>query len=150
MKKLLFFLFTFLFFSQLSFGEPVDLKQDVGNLSKTKWQWLADKDVTKLETLFHENSKFVHMGGTWKKKEELEIIKSGRIWYKKADLHDQAVELFGNTAIVWSLITLDAEVGGNTVSNRFTVTEVYQQQDGSWKMLDFTFSKVMDSHQIAH
>lgn len=150
MKKLLFAIFTFLFFSQLSFAEPVDLKQEVGNLSKTKWQWLADKDVTKLETLFHENSKFVHMGGTWKKKEELEIIKSGRIWYKKADLHDQAVELFGNTAIVWSLITLEAVVGGNTVSNRFTVTEVYQQQDGNWKMLDFTFSKVMDSHQIAH
>lgn len=45
---------------------------------------MADKAVDKLVPLFHDRSKFVHMGGTWKKNEELDIIKSGRIWYKQA------------------------------------------------------------------
>jgi hypothetical protein len=38
---------------------------------------MADKDVGKLEPLFHDKSKFVHMSGTWKKAEELEIIDHG-------------------------------------------------------------------------
>ena len=38
---------------------------------------MADKDVGKLEPLFHDRAKFVHMGGTWGKTEELDIIKSG-------------------------------------------------------------------------
>jgi hypothetical protein len=49
-------------------------EQAIIQLSKDKWQWMADKNVVKLATLFHNDSKFVHMGGTWKKEEELEII----------------------------------------------------------------------------
>jgi hypothetical protein len=44
---------------------------------------MSDKKVDELSVLFHDQSKFVHMSGTWKKKEELEIIKTGSIWYKK-------------------------------------------------------------------
>src|SRR5688572_9009394 len=60
-------------------GDP---EQEIINLSKEKWQWMADKNVDKLGSLFHDKSKFVHMSGTWKKQEELDIIKSGSIWYK--------------------------------------------------------------------
>src|SRR5690349_1906496 len=52
-------------------------QQEIINLSKDKWQWMADKNIDKLTTLFHDKSKFVHMSGTWKKTEELDIIKSG-------------------------------------------------------------------------
>src|SRR6187431_883600 len=68
-------------------------EQEVVNLSKDKWQWMADKNIDKLTPLFHDESKFVHMSGTWKKDEELEIIKTGSIWYKKADVKDVAIEL---------------------------------------------------------
>jgi hypothetical protein len=75
-------------------------------LSKDKWQWMADKNVDKLAPLFHDKSKFVHMSGTWKKDEELEIIKTGSIWYKKADVKDVAIELIDDTAIVWNRMHL--------------------------------------------
>lgn len=117
-------------------------------LSKNKWQWMAAKDVAKLEPLFHDRSKFVHMGGTWKKAEELDIIKTGRIWYKQADVHDVAVEIFENTGVVWSRITLTAMLGSNEVKTEFTVTEVFQKQGNNWKLLDLTFSSVRDGHQI--
>ena len=123
-------------------------EQGIIQLSKNKWQWMADKDVGKLEPLFHDRSKFVHMSGTWKKAEELDIIKTGRIWYKQADVHDVAVEVFEKTALVWSRITLHAIVGGNEVVTEFTVTEVYQRQGKNWKLLDLTFSSVRDTHQI--
>ncbi|TVP97528.1 MAG: nuclear transport factor 2 family protein [Balneolaceae bacterium] len=110
---------------------------------------MADKDVDKLEPLFHEKSKFVHMGSTWGKDAELAIIESGRIWYKKADVHDVVVEVFDDTAIIWNRITLVAEVGGNEITNEFTVTEVYKNVNDEWKMLNLTFSSVRDNHRIA-
>lgn len=133
-----------------SFAQSSSIEQDVETLSKAKWQWMADKDVAKLATLFHDRSKFVHMSGTWKKDEELEIIESGSIWYKNADVHDVAVEVFGDTAVVWNRITLQAVVRGNEVSNEFTVTEIYKREEDSWKLLDLTFSSVRDTHTIAH
>ncbi|MFZ5972488.1 MAG: nuclear transport factor 2 family protein [Bacteroidota bacterium] len=125
-------------------------EQELVNLSKDKWQWMADKNIDKLRPLFHDESKFVHMSGTWKKEEELEIIKTGSIWYKKADVKDVAVELIDDTAIVWSRITLTAEVRGNDVVTEFTVTEVYKREKREWKMLALTFSSVRDTHVIKH
>ncbi len=138
------------YFSKKSESGTLTTEQEIINLSKQKWQWMADKNVDKLEPLFHEKAKFVHMSGTWKKDEELDIIKTGRIWYKNAKVHDTAVEMFGNTAIVWNRITLEAVVRENEVSNEFTVTEVYQKNGGHWKLMDLTFSSVRDTHSIAH
>lgn len=125
-------------------------EQEIINLSKTKWQWMADKNVDKLASLFHDQSKFVHMSGTWKKKEELDIIKTGSIWYKKADVHDVAVEIVDDVAIAWNRITLTAVVRGTDAVTEFTVTEVYKKQGGDWKLLALTFSSVRNTHQIKH
>lgn len=137
--------------SSPSLSTEVDSEQqELIDLSTQKWDWMAKKDVENLEALFDDGAKFVHMSGTWKKQAELDIIESGSIWYKHADVHDIAVEAFGDTAIVWSRITLDAVVRENEVSNEFTVTEVYQHREGVWKMLALTFSSVRDTHSIAH
>jgi hypothetical protein len=150
MKKIL--LLTLLVFGsiQISFGQELNPVDEIKALSLAKWQWMADKDIAKLTPLFHPQAKFVHMSGTWNTPRELEIIQSGSIWYKKADIKDTAIELIGNTAIVWNRITLHAVVGGNEVSTEFTVTEVYQRELDSWKMLALTFSSVRDTHQLQH
>ena len=129
-------------------GQSSAVGQELTQLSKDKWQWMADKDVGKLEPLFHDRAKFVHMGGTWGKTEELDIIKSGRIWYKQTDVHAVVTEVFENTALVWSRITLHAMLGSNEVVTEFTVTEVFERQGNAWKILDLTFSSVRDNHQI--
>jgi hypothetical protein len=123
-------------------------EQEVIQLSKNKWQWMADKDVGKLEPLFHDKSKFVHMSGTWKKAEELDIIKTGSIWYKQADVHDVAAEVVENTAVVWSRMTLHAMVRGSEAVTEFTTTETYLRQGADWKLLALTFSSVRDTHTI--
>ncbi len=149
MKKL-FILLSIVFISATSGFAQSPAEKELIQLSMDKWQWMSDKNVDKLKDLFDEKSKFVHMSGTWKKDEELEIIKSGSIWYRKANVKDTAVETFGNTAIVWNRITLDAVVREQVVVTEFTVTEVYQKQGNSWKLLDLTFSSVRDTHQIKH
>jgi hypothetical protein len=123
-------------------------EQELLALSRQKWRWMADKDVARLEPLFHDRSKFLHMSGTWGKRQELEIIRTGSIWYRQADVHDAAVEVFENTALVWSRITLHAVVRGSEVSTQFTVTETFQRQGSDWKLLALSFSSVRDTHTI--
>lgn len=125
-------------------------ERQVIELSKNKWQWMAEKNIDKLEPLFHDKSKFVHMSGTWKKAQELDIIKTGSIWYKNAEVHDVAVEIVKDVAIVWSRITLTANVRGSDVITEFTVTEAFKKERKTWKLLALTFSSVRDTHKIIH
>jgi 23S rRNA pseudoU1915 N3-methylase RlmH len=118
-------------------------QQEVINLSKQKWQWMADKNVDSLNVLFDDKAMFIHMGGSWGKQPELNTIKSGGIWYKKAEIYSVAVNMFGNTAILLNDIDLEAVVGGNTVTNPFMVTEVYIKENGTWKMGSLTFSHLL-------
>ncbi len=118
-------------------------EQTIIELSKNKWKWMADKNADALDALFHEKSVFVHMGGSWGKDRELDIIKSGNIHYKNADIHEVSVNIIGSTAILLNRITLLAVVGGNEVTNPFEVTEVYVRQDGDWKLASLSFTRLL-------
>ena len=150
MKRLFIGLIIITVAAHWSFAQNSDVEQEIKDLSQQKWQWMADKNVDRLAELFHDDSRFIHMSGTWGKARELEIIETGSIWYKQADVHDVVVRIFGETALLWNRITLVAVVRGNEVSNEFTVTEVYQKQQGAWMLLDLTFSSVRDTHSIEH
>ena len=120
-----------------------NLEQEVIELSKEKWRWMSERKTDSLDALFHEKSVFVHMGGSWGKERELDIIKSGGIHYKNADIHEVSVNIIGTTAILLNRITLLAVVGGNEVTNPFMVTEVYVQQDGIWKLASLSFTRLL-------
>lgn len=155
MNKLLFFELCFLivcvqclFASQKEVTTTMSIinpEQEIINLSKDKWQWFADKNVDTLNNLFHEKAVFVHMGGAWGKEQELNIIKSGGIHYKKVDIHEVSVNIIGTTAILLNRITLLAVVGGNEVTNPFEVTEVYVLQSGTWKLASLSFTRLLTS-----
>jgi hypothetical protein len=118
-------------------------EQKVIEISKVKWKWMADKNADSLNVLFNEKSVFVHMGGSWGKEQEINIIKSGGIWYKKADIHSNSVNIIGNTAILLNKITLMAVVGGNEVTNPFMVTEVYIKKNNKWTLGSLSFTKLL-------
>jgi hypothetical protein len=141
MKKM--FLLLFVFMSAQVLAQTSTTEQEVIKLSKEKWQWMAEKNVDKLKDLFDDKSVFVHMGGSWGKEQELNVIESGGIHYKKADVHEVSARIIGNTAIVLNRITLLAVVGGNEVTNPFIVTEVYVKENGKWKMGSLSFTKTM-------
>ena len=139
-------LFFFVIIVQSSYAQQnnnTPEQQEVINLSKQKWQWMADKNVDSLNVLFNDKSMFIHMGGSWGKEQELSTIKSGGIWYKKAEVYAVIVNIIGNTAILLNDIDLVAEVGGREVTNPFMVTEVYIKQNGKWTMGSLTFSHLL-------
>ncbi|MBN1983128.1 MAG: nuclear transport factor 2 family protein [Chitinivibrionales bacterium] len=143
MKISIFGLVIIVLGAQWSFAQNSAAEREISQLSKDKWQWMSDKNVEALGNLFHEKAMFVHMGGAWGTEQELDIIKSGGIWYKQADIHEVLVNIIDNTAILLNRITLLAKVGGNEVTHPFEVTEVYIKQDGRWKLGSLSFTRLM-------
>lgn len=142
MGLFLIFVGTIVSFAQQNIKYSLE-QEKIINLSKQKWQWMAEKNVDSLEKLFDDKSMFIHMGGTWGKSEELTTIKNGNIWYKKAEIYNVTINIFGNTAILLNDIDLIAVVSGNEVINPFMVTEVYIKTKGKWKMASLTFSRLV-------
>jgi hypothetical protein len=118
-------------------------EQELLTLSREKWRLMAEKKADSLAVLFHDQAVFVHMGGHWGTAQELQIIRSGGIWYKHAEIQAASVQIIGPTAIVLNQIVLEAEVGGNAVTNPFEVTEVYVQQGGAWKLAALSFTRLL-------
>ncbi|MFV8343871.1 nuclear transport factor 2 family protein [Flavobacterium sp. XS2P39] len=148
MKKSILGLLVLILFANKSFAQNTTASEkEVIQLSKDKWQWMADKNVDRLTPLFDDKSVFVHMGGSWGKTQEINVIKSGGIHYKKADVHEVSVNIIGNTAILLNRITLLAVVGGNEVTNPFIVTEVYIKDNDGWKLGALSFTKMMTPGQ---
>lgn len=121
--------------------ETSGAEQEIIDLSRRKWEWMAEKKVEPLAELFDDKAVFVHMGGSWGKDQEINIIKGGRIHYKHAEIESVSVRTIGETAILLGKLRLDAVVGGNEVSNLFVVTEVYVKVGGKWKLGSLSFTK---------
>jgi len=149
MKASILGLFLIIMCAQWSFTQnsatmsSTSTEQEIINLSKEKWGWMSERKVDTLAALFHEKAVFVHMGGTMSRDHELNVIRTGGIHYKKADIHEVSVNIIGTTAILLNRITLLAVVGGNEVTNPFAVTEVYVKQGGSWKLAAMSFTRLL-------
>lgn len=141
MKTLLSSIVLFIGFAVGAYAQ--NSEAEVIQLSKEKWQWMADKDADRLAELFDDQSVFVHMGGSWGKEQEVNVIRSGGIWYKKADIEEVSLQIIDQTAILLNKITLVAEVGGREVTNPFIVTEVYIKKADGWKLGSLSFTRLM-------
>lgn len=112
-------------------------------LSAHKWAWMSARDVDSLAVLFHDEAVFVHMGATFSKAEELDVIRDGRIQYRYIEVEDVSVRVIGETAIVLTKLLLGAVVDGNEVSNPFVVTEVYVRQNDAWTLGSMSFTRLL-------
>ena len=122
---------------------PTKAEQELLDLSRTKWRWMSEKKADSLAALFDDKAMFVHMGGAWGKTQEVEIIRTGGIHYKHAEVFESSARLIDSTAIVLSRIRLLAVVGGNEVTNPFMVTEVYVRKHGAWKLASLSFTRLL-------
>ena len=130
-------------YAQQKEGSASKAEEEILNLSRVKWRWMSERRVDTLAALFHEKAVFVHMGGTMSRDQELNVIKTGGIYYKQADIQEASVQSIGNTAILLNRIRLLAVVGGNEVTNPFVVTEVYVKQDAAWKLGSMSFTRLL-------
>lgn len=117
--------------------------EDLAALSAQKWAWMSDRDTEALGGLFHEDAIFVHMGATFSREQELDVIGSGGIHYRDVVIHEASARIIATTGIVLSDLVLTAVVDEQEVTNPFAVTEVYVDEDGSWRLVAMTFTRLI-------
>jgi 4-carboxymuconolactone decarboxylase len=117
------------------------VEKELADLSRQKWLWMAGRDTKALDKLIDPQAVFVHMGATFDKTQELDVIEGGRIQYKQTDVKELSVKVIGETAIVLSRVELFALVGGNEARNPFSVTETYVKQSGEWRLVALAFTR---------
>jgi hypothetical protein len=117
--------------------------QELVCLSKQKWEWMSARNDTALAELFHDDAVFVHMGATFTKTQELDVITTGTIHYRDIDISDVSVRLIGRTAILLTTLQLGAVVDGTVVSNPFVVTEVYVHDAARWALVSMSFTRLI-------
>jgi hypothetical protein len=119
-------------------------EQDVLEISLKKWSWMSDRKTDSLEMLFDDKAVFVHMGATFNKSQELEVIRSGQIQYKNTEIQQSSVHITEQTAVVLHKLRLTAIVGGNEVVNPFSVTEVYVRKYSGWSLVSLSFTRLLN------
>src|SRR5690606_3093765 len=145
MKNTILSLLLLLIGIQVTFAQNSPEQQEVIEISKTKWQWMADKEADKLAGLFDDKAVFVHMGGSWGKEREVDIIRSGVIWYINAYIHEVSVVISDNADNLLNQINVISEVSGNEVTNPFEVNELYIKKTDGWKLDSRSFTRLMGS-----
>ncbi len=117
---------------------------DLEALSRTKWERMSAKDVAWLDGLFHDDAVFVHMGATFTKGEELDVIRTGRIHYREAVIEEISSRTIGPTGIVLTTLEMESVVDGNEVTNPFAVTETYVHAGDAWRLAAMSFTRLIN------
>jgi ketosteroid isomerase-like protein len=97
---------------------------------------MIEADRSQLETLTAPQLSYGHSGGTVENKAQfIDVIAGKRTVYKSITHTDQSIGIAGNDAIVRYVFSTDFESGGRPASSRVGVMQVWQKQDGQWRLL---------------
>ncbi len=97
---------------------------------------MLDADRARLEDLSSDHLSYGHSGGTMETKAQfINVIVSKKTIYKSITLSEPTVVIAGPNAIVRHVFSAETESDGKPGSARVGVMQVWQKQDGRWKLL---------------
>ena len=118
--------------------EKMILKQ-----SQTFWKALEKADTAGMRSVSHPDCWFVHIGMSCGLNEEMEAFDRKLFQPTKIDIHGQDVRLWGDTAVCNTDVDYSLLLGGQETTHHFMTTEIYQNQSGEWKLIQFTFTALI-------
>ena len=106
------------------------------SLSKTKFDWLINKNYDSLNALLDDKVEYIHSSG-WvqSKKDVIDDFKSGKLSYSKINVKETHAILYGPTAIVEGLATFDGINTGKGFSFELRYSEVYVRKGKRWLLV---------------
>lgn len=108
--------------------------------SETFWTAMEAADEAGMRSVSDPNCTFVHIGMTVKLDEEIQCYTSGMFQPTELVIHEQSVDIYGDTAVVLSDVDYALLLGGMETSHHFAVTEVFTRQADGWKLVQFSFT----------
>lgn len=118
-------------------------ESEIINLSNTKFRWQLEGKLDSLSNLFDDKIILQHASGKIQsKKEYLETLKSGMLVYKKIDVNENNVRIFGKTAVLIGKVDFSITLNGEKKDFNFLYTEVYAKNKKSWSLVLYAFQKI--------
>lgn|SRR5262249_40566652 len=97
---------------------------------------MVDADQARLEELTSDQLSYGHSGGTVETKAQfINVVASKKTIYKSITLSEPTVAIAGPNAIARHVFSAETESDGKPGSARVGVLQVWQKQDGRWKLL---------------
>ena len=113
-------------------GEEAAVNQAIEALRKA----MLDADKAKLEELVADQLSYGHSGGVIESKAQfVAVVADKKTIYKSITLSDATTTVAGNNAIARHVFSAETEAGGKPGTARVGVLQVWQKQDGRWKLL---------------
>ncbi len=106
---------------------------------------LRKGDSAVLDRLLAEDFFGIHGNGTTDNKSTyLAKIRSGAFTYQRYDARDTQVHTYGDTAVVYALVTFSGNAGGKQFSDvDIRVTRIWVRKKGEWRCVEYQVTRVL-------
>ena len=96
----------------------------------------SNRDKAKIESLTAEQLSYSHSDARLQNKAEfIDGVMTRKGTLKSLEWPDMTVQVVGNNAVVRHLWVSESELDGKVTNTKIGVMQVWQKQDGGWKLL---------------
>lgn len=112
-------------------------------LDKERMEAMTDKDVAKLKNLICKDLVYTHSSARLDTKDSLiDNMESGATVYTKCDPSGVTAQDLGDSVVLTGRADITVEANGNPNSFSVRFTDVWQNQDGQWRMVAWQSTKL--------
>jgi ketosteroid isomerase-like protein len=133
-----------LFAGGLSLVQKRDSRHEIDQLEDEWRTAILGGDVKTMDSLLADDYMAITAAGTLQSRDEtLANLRSGRLHFTTLTITDRKVRFYGSTAVVTSLVTIEATNADGPVTGDYRYTHVYvRDAQGVWKIVSFEASHV--------
>tara|TARA_A100001037_G_scaffold58672_1_gene50812 strand:+ start:428 stop:802 length:375 start_codon:yes stop_codon:yes gene_type:complete len=114
-------------------------------LDRERMQAMADKNVGRLNELLCKDLVYTHSSARLDTKESLiGAMESGATVYTSVEPSDVAAQDLGDAVVLTGAAKITVVANGNPNSFGVRFTDVYHNQDGTWRMVAWQSTKTPD------
>jgi hypothetical protein len=112
-------------------------------LDKKRMSAMAQKDTAGLKTMLCKGLVYTHSSGRQDTKQSLiDGIDSGSTVYTSVEPSDVKAQDLGNAVVLTGLAAISVNSGGKSNSFRARFTDVWENQNGTWRMIAWQSTKI--------
>jgi len=120
-------------------------EQMIIDLDRKRMTAMAQKDVAALKTLLCKGLVYTHSSGRQDTKQSLiEGMESGSTVYTSMEPSEVKAQDLGNAVVLTGVAAISVNSKGKPNSFRVRFTDVYENQNGTWRMVTWQSTKLPD------
>ena len=119
--------------------------QMIIELDKKRMHATAQKDVATLKNMLCKGLVYTHSSARQDTKQSLiEAMESGSTVYTSMEPSDVKAQDLGNAVVLTGVAAISVNSNGKPNSFRVRFTDVYENQNGTWRMITWQSTKIPD------